>query len=294
MKSLGLNWIFGVLFPGGFGALINSILAGLCLLSILALLLPSIREFVYSKTNIKLPLIIRVIAIVWLFASFGNIINIINKNKQERLAKLRSTDVKTYLSEIKEKRDEAFYLAELKELDATTYKVEMERKEVARQNKLAELKTLLSQAKAASAREKLEIYKRLTTLDPENSSYKEEIEKLTLIVQTQEKKDLDVKLARSNPEKVLEIVNFSWSKKGFGNVMEATFTIKNKASINIKDFKIRCEHSAASGSVIDSNTQTIYDIVQANSTRTFRNVNMGFIHTQAVRSSCSIVSAKSM
>lgn len=291
-KDNALNWFFGILFLlGGLGALINSTLAGLCLIGISTLLLPPVREFIYSKTNIKLPIIIRAVAIIWLFVSYGNVTN---KNELDRLAKLRSTDAKTYLSEIKKKGDEAFYLTELKGLDVASYNVEMEHKEAARQNELAELKTRLSQVKEASAHEKLEIYNRLATLDSNNTSYKKEVDKLKLIVETQEKKDLNAKLARSNPEQFLEIVNFSWSKEGFGSVMEATFSIKNKASIDMKDFEIRCEHSAASGSVIDSNTQTIYDIVQANSTRTFRNVNMGFIHTQAARSSCSVVAAKSM
>jgi len=70
--------------------------------------------------------------------------------------------------------------------------------------------------------------------------------------------------------------------------MEANFTVQNKSKYNIKDITIKCIHSAKSGTVIDTNTQTIYDVVKANSTKTFPKVDMGFIHSQANSSSCYI------
>lgn len=84
-------------------------------------------------------------------------------------------------------------------------------------------------------------------------------------------------------------LKFTWQKGGFDNVMLATFTIHNRSSLNVKDVTIRCEHSAPSGTVIDSNTRTIYQTVLAGKKRTVRDINMGFIHSQAVRSSCSII-----
>jgi len=149
------------------------------------------------------------------------------------------------------------------------------------------------------------LYKQLVSYNPENEAYKERLtyyskkviehQKMEQIEKEKIKKaELDENIARSNPEQFLEIVKFSWSKEGFGNVMEANFTIKNTAPIDIKDFEVLCKHSAASGSLIDSNDQIIYDIVKANSTRTFRNVNMGLIHTQVSKSSCQVVSAKPM
>jgi len=83
-------------------------------------------------------------------------------------------------------------------------------------------------------------------------------------------------------------LDFSWGKTGFGNVMEATFTVQNKSNYNIKDIAIKCIHEAKSGTTIDTNTKVIYDIVKANSTRRFEKVNMGFIHSQAHSSSCYI------
>jgi hypothetical protein len=86
-------------------------------------------------------------------------------------------------------------------------------------------------------------------------------------------------------------LDFTWSKTGFGNVMEANFTITNASTRDLKDFEIRCEHSANSGTKIDSNTRTIYEVVKAGQKRAFKNFNMGFIHEQAVRSSCRITDA---
>jgi hypothetical protein len=97
--------------------------------------------------------------------------------------------------------------------------------------------------------------------------------------------------ARRNPEQFLEIAKFSWSKEGFGNVMLANFTIKNSSAFDLKDIAIRCTHAAPSGTVIDSNERTIYDIVKASSTRSFREFNMGFVHSQAKSSGCRVVSA---
>ncbi|MGK8437271.1 hypothetical protein ACRS3X_07955 [Ectopseudomonas hydrolytica] len=82
--------------------------------------------------------------------------------------------------------------------------------------------------------------------------------------------------------------DFSWSKSAGGSLMKADFTIRNGGNRAIKDIEIVCEHQGPSGTKIDSNTRTIYEIVPAGTTRTFTNFDMGFIHSQAVSSSCRI------
>lgn len=88
---------------------------------------------------------------------------------------------------------------------------------------------------------------------------------------------------------LVSIEKFSWMKQGFGNVMEASFTVKNDSKYTIKDIEIECNHYSKSGTRIDSNTRTIYDVVKPNSTKNFRNFNMGFIHDQANTSRCGII-----
>lgn len=83
-------------------------------------------------------------------------------------------------------------------------------------------------------------------------------------------------------------LDFKWNKEGFGSVMEANFTVKNDSDYDVKDLEIKCRHFANSGTEIDSNTRTIYEVVKAHSTRKFNKFNMGFIHSQAASSSCGI------
>jgi archaellin len=83
-------------------------------------------------------------------------------------------------------------------------------------------------------------------------------------------------------------LDFKWRKEGFENVMEADFTVKNDSNYDIKDLEITCHHFAKSGTEIDRNTRTIYDVVKAHSTKKFQKFNMGLIHTQAEQSSCAV------
>lgn len=79
-----------------------------------------------------------------------------------------------------------------------------------------------------------------------------------------------------------------WRKEGFGNVMEADFTIKNMSDYDIKDVEITCTHSGKSGTKIDENTKMIYEVVGKHDSERMKKINMGFIHTQAYSTSCEI------
>ncbi|EKO3534170.1 zinc ribbon domain-containing protein [Vibrio fluvialis] len=92
---------------------------------------------------------------------------------------------------------------------------------------------------------------------------------------------------KSDIAKKLEL-EFTWRKEGFGSVMEADFKINNNSGEDIKDIKIKCDHYAPSETKIDSNSRTIYEVIKANSKRSFKNFNMGFIHDQTSTSSCYI------
>lgn len=83
-------------------------------------------------------------------------------------------------------------------------------------------------------------------------------------------------------------LDFKWGTTAGGNIMEANFTVHNKGKRDIKDIEITCTHFAKSGTRIDSNTRTIYEIIKANSKKSFKNFNMGFIDSQAYQSSCRI------
>lgn len=87
----------------------------------------------------------------------------------------------------------------------------------------------------------------------------------------------------------LEISTFTWSAEGFGNVMEASFTITNSGHAAVKDLVITCQLSAKSGTKIDDTRTTIYDVVPAGKKKRFAKVNMGFMNSQAESASCRIV-----
>jgi hypothetical protein len=70
--------------------------------------------------------------------------------------------------------------------------------------------------------------------------------------------------------------------------LAGTFTIQNDSIYDAKDFEVRCVHSGNSGTVIDSNTRTIYEVVKSRQKRTFRDFDMGLIHSQATRSVCEL------
>ena len=95
------------------------------------------------------------------------------------------------------------------------------------------------------------------------------------------------------PEKTalenVELVDFSWEKGGFDNVMLAKFVLRNDNDFPVKDIGVKCTHQAKSGTVIDSNTRVIYDVIGPKSRKTIRDFNMGLIHNQVESSSCEVV-----
>ncbi len=83
-------------------------------------------------------------------------------------------------------------------------------------------------------------------------------------------------------------LDYKWNKSGFGSIMMANFTLNNPTAYRFKDFEIKCSHYSPSGTLIDSNTRTIYEIVEPRSKKVVKDFNMGFIHSQAARSGCEI------
>ncbi len=224
----------------------------------------------------------------------------------EKMAELKASNPDAYLLVLKQEKGDTAWLEALKELKPEKYKEEIdqreavelaererllaeeiaeeERKKEERATEIAKLLKELRIIPASKFRENAVRYKRLTELDPSNEVYREKYQRY------QAKADQERRWL-ADPDSALKIRKWSWSKDGFSNIMIATFTIKNNANFDIKDVEITCVHSSPSGTVIDRNTRTIYEIFQAGKTRTIREFNMGFIHSQAQRSGCTIMSA---
>jgi PAS domain S-box-containing protein len=95
----------------------------------------------------------------------------------------------------------------------------------------------------------------------------------------------------------ITLVDFKWEKGGFGTVMMANFTVRNNSPVDVADLKIRCEHYAESGVVLEENAATAFGIVKAQATTRIPNVNMGFLNAQAAntrnaKTNCEITSLK--
>lgn len=131
-------------------------------------------------------------------------------------------------------------------------------------------------------------YKALVALAPANAGFKQKL------AMYEEKIAARTRYAE-NPEDALTLGKVSWNKGGFGSVMMINrVTISNDAPFDIKDFTLECRHFAPSGSEIDKNTRTIFQIVPANGETTIREFNMGFISSQAESTSCAVTKAKAV
>jgi len=84
---------------------------------------------------------------------------------------------------------------------------------------------------------------------------------------------------------------YQWWKKGM-SLMEANFVVYNDNGFDIRDIEVECVHFANSGTQIDRNVRTIYEVIPALSRKGVSGFSMGFIHSQAERSTCSIISVK--
>jgi hypothetical protein len=212
---------------------------------------------------------------------------------EARMQDLRRSDPHAYLAELKAIGDSRWE-SEFQTLDKQGYEMfvaeRRRNEELARNAEIAKLVEALRAVPTSDIERMLVFYDQLSTLEPTNVDYKRKRESLSKqVAEVKLKKQREAEQL-ANPESYVALESFSWTKEGFGNVMEATFTIKNSLPWAVKDIEIRCEHSAPSGTTVDSNTRTIYERFEANKSRQISKFGMGFIHSQATRSGCRVLS----
>lgn len=152
-------------------------------------------------------------------------------------------------------------------------------------NEIAKLKNKVAQIPASDFDENLRIYKELVALAPSNPTFGAKVSEFEQKIAARSRYE-------DHPEEALTIKDFDWAKGGFGSIMEISrLKIRNDAPFAIKDLVLRCVHQGNSGTDMDRNTRTIFEIVPANDEKTIRGINMGFISSQAVTSECEITSA---
>jgi hypothetical protein len=83
--------------------------------------------------------------------------------------------------------------------------------------------------------------------------------------------------------------DFVPTKVGFGNIMEISGKITNRGPSDVKDVAIECISKGSSGTAIDKNKRVLYESVPAGKSHKFGKLNMGFLHTQAASTECSLI-----
>jgi hypothetical protein len=83
-------------------------------------------------------------------------------------------------------------------------------------------------------------------------------------------------------------LTYKWYKGGLDNIMLVDFEFVNPTPYAAKDISVTCTHYGPSGTEIDSNTRTIYEVVPPKGKKKINDFNMGFIHAQASSTVCKI------
>jgi len=130
----------------------------------------------------------------------------------------------------------------------------------------------------------LYFWKDITARAPGNAYYQQERQRV------QDQVDALAPFSE-HPETATEVVKVVGRKAAFGSVLIIDITLHNRALSNLKDFDIECELTGNSGTVIGTARKTLYEMVEARKTRTFRDVKMGFINPQAVHANCLAANA---
>ena len=76
---------------------------------------------------------------------------------------------------------------------------------------------------------------------------------------------------------------------GFDMVMIADFTITNNTKQPVKDIEIVCNGYSETKTKIDSNTRTVYKVINPGQTITINDFNMGFIQSAVQSERCKTV-----
>lgn len=160
-------------------------------------------------------------------------------------------------------------------------RLEWKRMEDKNHDQIMELLAGVKKFPANEPEMRLNFWKDITRLAPGNEEYAAKRREV-------EKEVAEYADAVAHPEQAAEIVKMQWHKGGFGAVMIADVTITNRALSHLKDFQITCTSQGPSGSNVGSTTNTLYEMVKSRQTKTFRNVNMGFINSQAATANCVV------
>lgn len=77
-----------------------------------------------------------------------------------------------------------------------------------------------------------------------------------------------------------------------GVMLIGEITVANRTGRTVRDLDLECTHSGQGGAVVDRSRKTLRETIPAEGSRTFRELNMGFIHAEPVRTQCVVRAAR--
>jgi hypothetical protein len=95
----------------------------------------------------------------------------------------------------------------------------------------------------------------------------------------------------ADPRTAMNVVKVDWRREGFGFTAVADVSVRNNNSYSVRVDRINCRFRTADGAMED-HSQGVYDIVQARTERTIRNVSLGFVDSEAKGIDCSVAGAR--
>ncbi|WP_404357039.1 hypothetical protein [Methylotuvimicrobium sp. KM1] len=220
-------------------------------------------------------------------AKLDNIIYF-NNNKEKVLASIKEYfekgDFKTVVSE-----SEIYLSANDKELEELYNQA---------QNEIVIIKTneilkLLKNIPMSEYEKNKNLYAELVNYNPNETKYKDKLKFYSKKLQEQKSKEKneieDYKKAQKAPEEFVKIIKQSWRKDGFGTIAVVDLTVKNTAPFDVKDIIFLCNFYGNSGTQLNSIEKQVFEIIRYDETRTFKNIDLGFINSQAARGGCRVV-----
>ncbi len=134
----------------------------------------------------------------------------------------------------------------------------------------------------ASKKKRDSINKTLTKLEKERAEIKQRIEK--------ERAELES--MKANPVAYVKLIKQSWYLGGFGRIGIHKVTIRNNNKFTIKNIGLMFTYYSGGRDKCGLATYVIKDKIPANSSKTFREINTGFIDSQAKGCNAEILSAE--
>ncbi len=309
-----LNWFFGLFF--WFIGLIFYLVLGInyvviTMLLISAFILPPVRNYVYSKTKIKISGVVRAIIVLSLLIFGVNTANKLHarleleKEKAETIRNIiyfnnNKEKVLALVKEYFEKEDFKGVVSE-SEIYLSANDKELEELYNQAQNEIGIIKTkeilkLLKNIPMSEYEKNKTLYEKLVHYNPNVTKYEHKLKFYSEKLQEQKSKKRkeieDYKKAQETPEEFVKIIKQSWRTDGFGTIAVVNLTVKNMAPFDVKDIIFLCNFYGNSGTRLNSIEKQVFEIIQWDETRTFKNIELGFINSQATRGGCRVGFAK--